>query len=135
MKNMFAATAAALLAVTSIACNKSPEGGSPGTKDSFTVSGPTTSTSIKQGNKETVTVTLNRGSDFKKKVSLDVKAPDKVKATLDKSSVAAGDDKDVKLTIDVDKEAPVGDHIITVTATPEAGAATKLDVKLSVVKP
>jgi uncharacterized membrane protein len=135
MKKMFAATAAALLAVTSIACNKSPEGGSPGTKDSFTVSGPTTSTSIKQGNKETVTVTLNRGSDFKKKVSLDVKAPDKVKATLDKSSVAAGDDKDVKLTIDVDKDAPVGDHIITVTATPEAGTATKLDVKLSVVKP
>ena len=135
MKKMLAATAAALFALTSVACNKSPEGGSPGTKDSFTVSGPTISTSIKQGNKETVTITLNRGSDFKKKVALDVKAPDKVKATFDKSSVASSDDKDVKLTIDVDKEAPVGDHIITVTATPEAGTATKLDVKLSVTKP
>jgi uncharacterized membrane protein len=135
MKKMLAATAAALFALTSVACNKSPEGGSPGTKDSFTVSGPTTSTSIKQGNKETVTITLNRGSDFKKKVSLDVKAPDKVKATLDKTSVASGDDKDVKLTIDVDKDAAVGDHIVTVTATPEAGTATKLDVKLSVTKP
>ena len=135
MKKMLAATAAVLFALTSVACNKSPEGGSPGTKDSFTVSGPTISTSIKQGNKETVTITLNRGSDFKKKVALDVKAPDKVKATFDKSSVASSDDKDVKLTIDVDKEAPVGDHIITVTATPEAGTATKLDVKLSVTKP
>jgi len=135
MKKMLAATAAALFALTSVACNKSPEGGSPGTKDSFTVTGPTTSTTIKQGNKETVTVTLNRGSDFKKKVALDVKAPDKVKATFDKSSVATSDDKDVKLTIDVDKEAAVGEHVVEVTATPESGTATKLPVKVTVAKP
>jgi len=135
MKNLTAAFAAALFALAPVACNKSQEGGSPGTKDSFTVSGPTTSTTIKQGNKETVTLTLNRGSDFKKKVSLDVKAPDKVKVTLDKNSVAASEDKDVKMTIDVDKDAPVGDHMIHVTATPEAGTATKLDVKLTVSRP
>ena len=134
MKKFLAATAVALFALTSVACNKSPEGGSPGTKDSFTVSGPTTSTTIKQGNKETVTVTLNRGSDFKKKVALDVKAPEKVKATFDKSSVAAGDDKDVKLTIDVAMDAAIGDHVIKVTATPESGTATVLEVKLSVTK-
>jgi len=135
MTKMFAVTTAALFALTSVGCNKSPEGGSPGTKDSFTLSGPTTSTTIKQGNKETVTVTLNRGSDFKKKVTLDVKAPEKVKATFDKTSVATSDDKDVKLTIDVDKEAAVGDHVVEVTATPESGTATKLPVKISVVKP
>jgi uncharacterized membrane protein len=135
MTKMFAATAAALFAFTSIGCNNSPEGGSPGTKDSFTVSGPTTATTIKQGNKETVTVTLNRGSDFKKKVTLDVKAPDKVKATFDKTSIGSGDDKDVKLTIDVDKDAPVGEHVIKVTGTPESGNATTLDVKVSVVNP
>jgi len=135
MKKLTAVFAAALFALAPVACNKSPEGGSPGTKDSFTVSGPTVPTTIKQGNKETVTLTLNRGSDFKKKVTLDVKAPDKVKVTLDKNSVAASDDKDVKMTIDVDKEASVGDHMIHVTATPEAGTATKLDVKLTVSKP
>jgi len=134
MTKFFALTTAALFALTSVGCNKSPEGGSPGTKDSFTLSGPKTAT-IKQGNKETVTVTLNRGSDFKKKVSLDVKAPDKVKASFDKSSVASGDDKDVKLTIDVDKEAAVGDHDITVTGTPEGGSATNLVIKVSVTKP
>ncbi|HUR52652.1 MAG TPA: hypothetical protein VMZ71_00845 [Gemmataceae bacterium] len=135
MKKILAATAAALFALTSVACNKSPEGGSPGTKDSFTVTGPTMSTTIKQGNKETVTITLNRGSDFKKKVALDAKAPDKVKVTMDKNNVMASDDKDVKLTIDVDKEAPVGDHVVEVTATPESGATTKLPVKITVAKP
>jgi len=135
MKKILTTFAAALFAVSTMGCNKSPEGGSPGTKDSFKVAGPTTSTTIKQGNKETVTLTLDRGSDFKKKVTLDAKAPDKVKVTFDKSSVAPSDDKTVKMTIDVDKDAPVGDHVIHVSATPESGNATSLDVKVKVDKP
>jgi len=138
MKNTLAAFAAALFALAPVACNKSPEGGpSPGTKDSFSMTGPssTVGTTIKQGNKETVTITLNRGSDFKKSVKLEAKAPDKIKATLDKTTVGKDEDKDVKLTIDVDKDAALGKHTITVTGTPESGTATKVDVEVTVSKP
>ena len=135
MNKFLVAAGAALFALTSVGCNKSPEGGSPGTKDSFTISGPTTTTTIKQGNKETVTITLNRGSDFKKKVTLAVATPDKVKGTFDRSSVAASEDKDVKLTLDVDKDAAVGDHMVKVTGTPESGSPTSMEFKLTIAKP
>ena len=39
-----------------VGCNKSPEGGAPGTSDTFKVVGPTMTTDIKQDNKESVKI-------------------------------------------------------------------------------
>ena len=38
----------------------------------------------------------------------------------------------MNLTVEAAKDAPVGDHEIVVTATPESGAATTVKVKVKV---
>jgi uncharacterized membrane protein len=124
----------AIAALMFVGCNNSPEGGTPGTSSSFTMSAPTMSTTIKQDNKESVKLTLNRGADFKKSVKLTVNAPDKVKADFNKDTVAPSDSGDVMLNITAAKDAPLGDQIIKVTATPDGGTATSVDVKIKVEK-
>jgi|SRR5579872_532537 len=125
----------AMAAFAFVGCNHSPEGGTPGTPSSFTISAPSISTTIKQDNKESVKLTLNRGSDFKKTVSLTATTPDKIKADFSKNSVAPSEPSDVMLNISVAKDAALGDHVIHVTATPEGGgSATSVDVKIKVEK-
>jgi uncharacterized membrane protein len=118
-----------------VGCNRSPEGGTPHTSSSFSVGGPTGATSIKQDNKQSVTLTLHRGSDFKQNVKLAATAPDnKVKVEFPKDTIAPTDPADVTMNISVPKDAPVGDQTIHVTATPEGGTATSIDVKIKVEK-
>jgi hypothetical protein len=125
----------AIAALAFAGCNHSPEGGVPGTSTNFTINAPTLPTSIKQDNKESVKLSLSRGSDFKKTVSLTVVAPEKIKAEFNKNSVAPSDPGDVMLSISVGKDAPLGDQTIHVTGTPEGGgAATSVDVKIKVEK-
>lgn len=133
MRTFLSLSAIAALALAG--CNHSPEGGTPGTSSSFSISAPTMSTTIKQDNKESVKLTLNRGSDFKKSVTLGVTAPEKIKADLSKSTVSPSDASDVMLNVSVAKDAPLGDQTIRVTGTPEGGgAATTVEVKIKVEK-
>jgi hypothetical protein len=126
---------AALSAVLITGCNQSPEGGTPGTSSSFTIIGPTVSTTIKQDNKETVKLSLDRKSEFKKDVKLTATVPEKIKAELNKDVVKASDAADFTLTISVAKDATLGDHIVKITGPPEGGGnATSVDVKVKVEK-
>ncbi|VTT97812.1 Uncharacterized protein OS=Singulisphaera acidiphila (strain ATCC BAA-1392 / DSM 18658 / VKM B-2454 / MOB10) GN=Sinac_1997 PE=4 SV=1 [Gemmataceae bacterium] len=132
----FALSTAALAAVLVVGCNKSPEGGTPGTSSSFKISAPTTSTTIKQDNAESVKVSLDRGKDFKQNVKLAVASPsDKVKAELNKADFKPGDPADAVLKVSVAKDAPLGEHVLKVTGTPEGGTATSVDVKIKVEAP
>jgi uncharacterized membrane protein len=127
---------AALTAFAITGCQQSSEGGTPGTKSSFKIEGPVTGETIKQGSQDTFKLSLNRGSDFKKDVRLKADAPDKIKAELSKSLIKASEETDFTMTVSVDKEAPIGDHVVKVTGTPEGGgSATTLDVKVKVDKP
>lgn len=124
----------ALAAVIFAGCNKSPEGGTPGTSSSFTISAPSIATTIKQDNKESVKLTLNRGTDFKKAVKLTATAPEKIKVDLSKDSVAPSDSNEVMLNIAVAKDAPLGKQTIRVVGTPDGGAATTVEVEIKVEK-
>jgi uncharacterized membrane protein len=116
-------------------CNISPEGGSPGTSSSFKISAPSLTTTIKQDNKETVKLSLDRKSDFKKDVKLSVSAPDKVKAELNKDEIKSSEPTEFTLTISIAKDAALGDHVVKVTGTPEGGGTpTSVDVKVKVDK-
>ena len=127
---------AALAALTITGCQQSSEGGTPGTKANFKIEGPVTGETIKQGEQDTIDLSINRGSDFKKDVKLAADAPAKIKAELNKTMVKASEDTKFTMTVTVDKDAPIGDHIVKVTGTPEGGgAATHLDVKVKVDKP
>ena len=132
-KQLLTLVAAGLIAAFGgIGCNKSPEGGVTGTKNSFKVTAPTLPLMLKQGDKQTVTVTLDRESGFQQTVKLDAQAPKGLKADFDMKSVKASDAKDVSLSITADKDAALGDHVVKVTATPDTGSATTVDIKVTV---
>jgi len=159
-RTLFTAAAAAVLA-TGFGCNQSPPGGKPtgspnpgtgstpattahstesglpsitGDKGTFTIKAPVLSKSIKQGDKETLDLTIDRGSEFKQGIKLTADAPKGVKAELSKSQVAAGDPDKVSLSVSVDKDAALGDQTIKVTGTPDTGNATSVDVKVKVTE-
>ncbi len=127
-----------------VGCNKSPEGGtSPnapaGSNATFKVSLPTDVAAIhtiKQGTSESYDGSIDRGSDFKKDVKLKVDAPAKVDVKLSKDTIKASDG-DTKFTLIVTpaKDAPIGDHVVKVTGTPESGSATTGEFKIKVTAP
>jgi uncharacterized membrane protein len=122
--------AAAVL--VSAGCNNSSTGGNAGTSDSFKLKAPAMATNLKQGDRETVTVTLDRGTDFKQNVKLEATAPKGLKVDLANSTVNKADKADVAVTVEADKTAPIGEHVVKITGTPETGAATSVDFKIKV---
>ena len=134
MRNLLIAAVVAAISLVQLGCNTSPEGGSPGTSDNFRIMGPssTVPTTIKQGDKQTVKISLDRGKDFKKAITLKAEPSKGIHATFDKANVSASDPAEVNLTIEADKDAPLGDGNIKVTATPESGQATGIDIKVKV---
>ena len=123
-----------------VGCNKSPEGGTAGTAANFKISLPTdvsTLKSVKQGTPESYDGSIDRGSDFKKDVKLKVTAPDKIEAKLNKDMIKASDgETKFSITVTPAKDAPVGDHEITVTGTPEGGGSpTSGSFKIKVTAP
>lgn len=127
----------AALAGFMVGCNKSPEGGTPGTNATFKVSLPgPASQDVKQGDTRTLDATVERGSDFKKDVALKVEAPPKVEVRLGKDSIKASDG-DTKFSIIVSpaKDAPLGEHTVKVTGTPAGGgSATTQEFKVKVLE-
>lgn len=112
----------ALVGFALVGCNKSPEGGTPNTDSTFKISLPTIPTAITQGTPETAKGSVDRDSAFKKDVKLSVTAPDKLEVKLNKETVKATDaDTNFTMTITVAPDAPVGDHKIQVTGTPDGG--------------
>lgn len=157
----FALSMAALSAILFTGCNnKTPPGGGSGSgsgstppggtgspvagpgqptgsaSDTFEVKMPsnTVPTTIKQGNSETVKLTVSRGKDFKQGVKIKLDTPDKIKADY-KGTVAASDPEEVQVKLEVAKDAPIGEHTVKVTATPDKGAATSGEFKVKVTAP
>ncbi len=126
------AASAALALTVGIGCNKSSEGGVSGTKDTFKIGAPPLATTIKQGDKQTVPITVDRDSGFQQSVKLDAQAPKGLKVDLDKSTVKPSDLKDVALSITADKDCPLGDHVVKVTGKPDTGNPTTVEVKVTV---
>jgi uncharacterized membrane protein len=113
-------------------CNKSPEGGNPGTSDNFKVSAPLLATTLKQGEKETVTLSIQRGSEFKKPVEVKADAPKGLNVVMKSSRINPDDPANLSFTVEADKSAPLGDHVIKIIATPDSGTSTSVDVKVKV---
>lgn len=127
--------AAVAVVAFGLGCNKSPEGGTPGTNATFKLSLPT-SKDVKQGATEIFDASVERGSDFKKDVKLSVAGkPDKVTVKLSKDAIKAGDgDTKFTITVSPDKDAPIGDHEITISGAPDGGGtptSQKFTVKVT----
>ena len=134
MQKLFAAAFCACLALFPIACNKSPEGGSPGTDDSFRLAGGTIPNAIKQGDSESIKFSVERGKNFHKSVRLEAKAPDKIHVSLDRDLVKDGESPDVNVKVHPAEEAPAGDYKVTITGTTDNGSPTNLQLTVKVIK-
>jgi uncharacterized membrane protein len=131
-------TTAILAMVGLVGCNQSEQGGRVNdqtrTTETFRLRAPMTSTTIKQGDRQTVKLTLDRGKNFKEEVTLRADPPSGISVDLDPQKVKPSDTETVTATVSVSKNAAVGDHTIRVTAKPETGNAATVDFKVQVEK-
>ena len=118
-------------AVALVGCKKSEEGGLAGT-DTFKVVVPAISTDVKQGEIQTVRVSVDRGAGFKQDVKLEFKAPTGLDVDPGSVTVKAGDKGDVQLKITAAKDAPLGELKILVKGTPDKGDPAETDFKVTV---
>jgi hypothetical protein len=102
--------------------------------DTFDLKAPSLATKIKQGESKQVTISVERSNDFKEDVTLKAMTSDKgLTISPSTATVKASDaNTDVKFTVTVTKEAAVGEHAITVTASPSKGAPTSVSFKVDV---
>lgn len=122
-----------LIAMTAlVGCKKSEEGGRAG-DDTFKVVVPAMSTDIRQGEVQTVRVSLERGAGFKQPVKLEVKAPTGLRVDPGSTMVQPGDKGDVQLTITAAPDAPLGDQSIMVKGTPDKGLSAETQFKVTVI--
>jgi len=100
-------------------------------------SDPTFATTIKQGETQSVAISLERGDAFKQEVSLEIKLAKGEGITFDPAGILikAGDKPDVQLAIAVPKDAALGEYVIAVTGTPTTGEATSTEFNVKVVAP
>ena len=135
------ATVIALLLGSLAGCNNSPPGGVTNTGEGFRIAAPTIPVMLKQGDTQTIKVTLNRDANFKQDVVLTLDVPKGLKVEMPKSSllgkltVKAADAPEVPLSISADKDVALGEHSIKVTGTPDKGNATSVEFKVNISKP
>jgi len=116
-----------------IGCTRSSErGGGTERRDSFTLRGPATSTTIAEGEVQTVSLTVDRGKDFNQTVKLSAEAPFNFAPEFDHNVIRPNDNGEVKMKILVAKETEPGTHTLRVIGTPEQGNATALELKVNV---
>jgi uncharacterized membrane protein len=125
--------AVCFLLVTAVGCSKSSNTGGEG-KETFTISAPGTSTSVASGNSKSITLSIKPSSQFHQKVKLEAKPLQTgVKPTLEQKEVTLdGHNRDVNLMVSADDDAAPGKYDVRVTATPEKGKATSVDVEVKV---
>jgi len=115
----------------------SPKGGSAIKGEGFKIVVPTFDTKIKQGEVQSVTISLERGDAFKQDVKLEIKLSKGEGITFDPAKVVvkASDKADVQLTITASKNTAIGEYKVSVTGTPTTGESTSVEFKVNVVAP
>jgi uncharacterized membrane protein len=124
--------ASALTGCNNSGCNKSSAEGGRAGNDTFRIGVPALATDVKQGEVQTVRVTLERGAGFKERVKLEVKAPAGIQVEINGATIEPGDKGDVQLKITVAKDAPIGEHKIQVKGTPDKGESTETEFTITV---
>ncbi len=115
----------------------SPKGGSTIKGEGFKIAVPTFDTKIKQGEVQSVPISLERGESFKQDVTLEIKLSKGEGITFDpaKVIVKASDKADIQLAITALKDAALGEYKVSVTGTPATGESTSVEFNVKVVAP
>jgi uncharacterized membrane protein len=125
-----------LALVTVSGCYSSSEkGGSMFKDEGFKIVVPTFATEIKQGEVQSVTISLERGAYFKQDVKFMIKTTKGISVEPTKVMVKASDKPDVQLRITAPKDAALGEYRVSVKGTPETGEPTSTVFNMKVVSP
>jgi len=125
-------TTLALLVV--VGCG-SPKGGGIVTDTGFRLTTPIFATSVQQGDRKTITVSVKRDEFFKEDVRLEATASPGISVEPDGVLVKASDSPDVQFQIRAPKDAALGEYRVYVKGTPETGQPTSTETKVKVVAP
>lgn len=135
MKKTLLASLAAFGFAFAAGCNKSPEGGIPGSEAAFVIVPPTISTTIKPGQSETVKVDVNRKDAFNEAVTLTAKEVPQGLKVEESTKKADPGVKQVSFIVTAEPNAQPGSYVIKLHAKPEkTGKETLADVKVDVPK-
>ncbi len=152
MKSTLVAVALAAL-VTLAGCDKGTPGG-PGVdkdkdkksklekaedkvrqpEDTFTLSVPTFSTKIKQGESKQITIGISRGKNFNQDVALKLDGLPKGVTVEPADPAIKHGDTEAKLMFKVADDAALGDFTVKVTGHPDKGGDATNELKLTVQK-
>ena len=124
-----------LVVVSLFGCQTSPRGGSVVRDEGFRIAVPTFTTEVKQGELQTVTVSLQRDPLFKQDVTLHIKAATGISIEPTKVTIKASDKPDVQLQITASKDAALGEYPVVVKGRPETGEPTSVGFTVKVVAP
>jgi hypothetical protein len=104
------------------------------TDNTFTLDVPMIATSIKQGEMDTVSIGIKRGTNFSQDVALSF---DNIPTGVRIEPSSAGipkTEEEVELTIHAAMDAALGDFVVKVTGQPDAGAAAMADLSITIAK-
>jgi uncharacterized membrane protein len=115
----------------------SDKGGSAAKGEGFKIAVPTFDTKIKQGETQSVAISLEKGESFKQDVTLEIKLFKGKGLTFEPAKIVikASDAPDVQIMITALKEANLGEYKVSVTGTPTTGEPTTTEFNVKVVAP
>ena len=103
--------------------------------EGFKISVPTFTTDVKQGDRQTISVTVRREKFFKQNVRLQISASSGISVTPTDVLIKASDTPEVQLQIASPKDAALGEYRVRVKGTPETGQPASIEIKVKVVAP
>ncbi len=115
--------------------SNSPKGGSVVKGEGFKIAVPTLDTKIKQGETQSVTVSLERGDYFKQDVKLQIEASKGISVEPTSVVIKASDTPDVQLRIAAAQNSALGEYSVSVKGTPKTGESTSTAFTVKVVSP
>ena len=123
------------LALTAVFGCMSPKGGGMSEDEGFKIQVPTFTKDVKQGDRQTVSVTLKRDKFFKQNVRLQISASSGISVTPTDVLVKASDTPEVQLQIAAPKDAALGEYRVFVKGTPETGLPASIEINVKVLAP
>jgi uncharacterized membrane protein len=135
MKNAIAVAMTLVLATVCGCQSNSPRGGSVVKGEGFKIAVPTLDTKLKQGETQSVTVSLERGDYFKQDVKLQIEASKGISVNPTSVIIKASDTPDVQIKITVPNDAAFGEYSVSVKGIPKTGESTSTAFTVKVVSP
>ena len=129
-------TAVTLALVTVLGCYSSSEkGGSVLKGEGFRIAVPTFDVEMKQGEIQSLAISIERGESFKQDVELMIKTTKGISIEPTDVMVKASEKPDVQLRITVPKNAALGVYKVSVKGTPKTGEPTSTEFNVKVISP